>query len=147
MSLSVENIKKILIATDGSEPSGRAAELGVSMAKLLKAEIMAVFIVDTVVLEQIEKFKGKDDVEKEITKDGQGYVDYIINMAKKQGIKAEPLVVKGQPFEQIVRIAKKSNINLIVMGTHGHRGTERILIGSVTERVIEYASCPVLACK
>ena len=57
------------------------------------------------------------------------------------------MIAEGRPFERIVHIAKESNVDLIVMGTYGRRGTDRILIGSVTEQVIAYVSCPVLVVK
>lgn len=60
---------------------------------------------------------------------------------------ASSLMAKGRPFEQIVHLAKGLKMDLIVMGTYGRKGAERILIGSVAERVIEYASCPVLVVK
>jgi len=144
MSLNIQNVKKILIATDGSDYSMRAAELGISAAKLLGAEITVVYVIDTVVLDQIARAAERDDAEKELKQDGQRYVKYIVALAEKEGLKVASLVTKGRPFEQIVHLAKGLGANLIVKGTYGRRGAERILIGSVAERVIEYASCPVL---
>jgi len=144
MSLNIQNVKKILIATDGSDYSMRAAELGISVAKLLGAEITVVYVIDTVVLDQVAKVTERDDTEKELKQAGQRYVKYIVGLAEKEGLKATSLLTRGRPFEQIVHLAKGLGINLIVMGTYGRRGAERILIGSVAERVIEYASCPVL---
>jgi len=144
MSLNIQNVKKILIATDGSDYSMRAAELGISVAKLLGAEITVVYVIDTVVLDQVAKVTERDNTEKELKQAGQRYVKYIVGLAEKEGLKATSLLTRGRPFEQIVHLAKGLGINLIVMGTYGRRGAERILIGSVAERVIEYASCPVL---
>ena len=70
-----------------------------------------------------------------------------MGLAEKEGVKATSMLVKGRPFEQIVNITKSFDIDLVVMGTYGRRGAERILIGSVAERVIEYAPCPVLVVK
>ena len=57
------------------------------------------------------------------------------------------MIEKGIPFEKILELVKRLSMDLIVMGTLGRRGAERILIGSVTQRVIEYATCPVLVLK
>jgi len=57
------------------------------------------------------------------------------------------MLLRGRPFEQIVNTTKSFNIDIVVMGTYGRRGAERILIGSVAERVIEYSPCPVLVVK
>ena len=142
-----KSIQKILIPTDGSDYSMRAAEYGVGIAKLLDAQVMIVYVIDEVVLEQIFKLTEREEVERELKKDGQRYINYILALAQKEGVKASSLLAKGRPFEQIVHLAKGLSMDLIVMGTYGRRGTERILIGSVAERVIEYSPCPVIVVK
>ena len=147
MSLNFRNIQNILIPTDGSDNSFRAAEYGVSIAKMLGAQIMVVYVLDEVVLEQISRVSEREEVERELKSDGQRYINYVLNLAEKEGVKAASIIAKGRPFEQIVHIAKGLKMDLIVMGTFGLRGSDRILIGSVAERVIEYSSCPVLVIK
>ncbi len=147
MSLNFRNTKNILIPTDGSDYSLRAAEYGVSIAKMLGAQITVVYVLDEVVLDQISKVRQREDIEQELKNDGQRYTNYVLGLAEKEGVKVTSVIAKGRPFEQIVQIAKRSNIDLIVMGTYGLRGSERILIGSVAERVIEYSPCPVLVIK
>jgi nucleotide-binding universal stress UspA family protein len=147
MSLNFKNIKKILIPTDGSDYSLRAAEYGVSIAKMLGAEIIVVYVLDDIVLNQISKVTEREDVERELKNSGQRYIDYVLNFSEREGVKAASLLARGRPFEQIVHLAKGLNMDLIVMGTYGLRGSERILIGSVAERVIEYSPCPVLVVK
>ena len=122
----------------------RAAEYGVSVAKMLKAEITVVFVIDLVALDQIAPNRDRDDVENELKRDGEKYLKYVQGIAQNESIKVSLLLAKGRPYEQIVHLAKGLKMDLIVMGTYGRRGTERILIGSVAERVIEYATCPVL---
>lgn len=147
MTLRIENVTKIMIPTDGSDYSIRAAEMGISLVKLLGADLTAVYVIDTVALDQIAKVGERGDVEKELKRDGERYLRYIKGLAEKEGVKASTLLLKGEPFEQIVHLAKSSGTNLIVIGTYGRRGAERILMGSVAERVIEYAPCPVLVVK
>ncbi len=144
---SSEEIQKILVPTDGSDYSMRAAEYAISVAKLRDAEVMIVFVVDEIVIDQFAKVTDREAVEGELKNDGQRYTRYALGLAEKEKVKATSLLVKGRPFEQIVNLAKSFNVDLIVMGTYGHRGAERILIGSVTERVIEYSPCPVLVIK
>ncbi len=144
MSLKFESTRKILIPTDGSDYSMRAADYGVSLAKVVGAEITVVYVIDTVVLDQIAKATEREEVERMLKDDGDRYLRYVTGIAEKEGIKASSFLAKGIPFEQIVHLAKGLKADLIVMGTFGRRGAERILIGSVAERVIEYASCPVL---
>lgn len=147
MSLNFKNIQKILIPTDGSDYSMRAAEYGISVAKMLDAQIMVVYVIDAVVLDQISKVAERENVERELKQNGQRYINYVLDLAQKEGVKDGSLIAKGNPFEQIVHLAKELNMGLIVMGTYGRRGAERILIGSVAERVIEYSPCPVLVVK
>jgi nucleotide-binding universal stress UspA family protein len=90
---------------------------------------------------------SRTNIEKDLTDSGQSYLNYIVNLAEKQGVVVDSIIAKGQPFEQILNLAKTQNVDIIVMGTTGRRSTERILIGSVTQRVIEYSPCPVLVIK
>ena len=147
MTLNFKSIQKIVIPTDGSDYSMRAAEYGISIAKMLDAQIMVVYVIDEVVLDQLSKLTVRENVEQELKQDGQRYINYVLGLAKKEGVKADSILAKGRPFEQIVQLAKGLNMCLIVMGTYGRRGTERVLIGSVAERVIEYSPCPVLVIK
>lgn len=144
MSSRFEGVHKILIPTDGSDYSVRAAEYGVSVAKMLRAEITVVYVIDTIVLDQVAKVTEREGMERELKADGEHYLRYILGVAEHEGVKASSFLTKGMPFEQIIHIAKGLKMDLIVMGTYGRRGADRILIGSVAERVIEYASCPVL---
>jgi nucleotide-binding universal stress UspA family protein len=128
----------------------RAAEYGVNIAKTLSAQIIVVYVIDTIVLDEACTFfkaGEREDVERKLKQAGQRYINYVLSLAEKKGVKAASLLVEGRPSEQIVHLAEESNVDLIVMGTHGRRGTERILIGSVAERVIEYSQCPVLVVK
>ena len=137
-------MKKILIPTDGSDYSMRAAEYGLSVAKLLGAEVVALYVVDTVVLDQVAKIAEREGLERDLKSDGERYLRYVVGVAEREGVKTSSLLAKGRPYEQIVHLAKGLKVDLIVMGTYGRRGAERILLGSEAERVIEYASCPVL---
>jgi nucleotide-binding universal stress UspA family protein len=142
--MEMEKVKNILIPTDGSDCSLRAAELGISLAKILGAKIFVIYAIDPVILEQLTRDVGKKGVEKELKEKGQRYLNHAAKLAEKEGLKAEAILAKGEPHDQIVHFAKSKGVNMIVMGTYGRRGMKRILIGSVTERVIEYAPCPVL---
>lgn len=147
MQFSSQTIQKILIPTDGSDYSIHAAEYGISIAKVHDAQIIVVYVLDEVVIDRFTKITEREDIERELKNDGQRYINYVLGLAEKEGVKATSLIAKGRPFEQIVHLANGLNMDLIVLGTYGRRGAERILIGSVAERVIEYARCPVLVVK
>ena len=150
LALNFKDITKILIPTDGSDSSMRAAEYGMNVAKMLGAQVMVVYVIDSVVLDEARplfKVGEHEDVELKLKQAGQRYINYVLGLAEKQGVKAASSIAKGRPFDVIVHLAEDSNANLIVMGIHGRRGSDRILIGSVAERVIEYSPCPVLVVK
>jgi nucleotide-binding universal stress UspA family protein len=58
--------------------------------------------------------------------------------------KVERHILKGVPYEEIVRFADENKIDLIIMGTHGRKGIDRVLFGSTASQVVRYAPCPVL---
>lgn len=142
MSFNFKNINKILIPTDGLDYSLRAAEYALSIAKAFSAQVLVVFVIDEFVIDQFTKATERATIEQELKEDGQRYVNYVVGLAEKESVNSSSLIAKGRPFEQIVHMAKELNIDLIVMGTYGRRGADRILIGSVAERVIQYAPCP-----
>ena len=78
MSSSFKDVKKILIPIDGSDYSMRAAEYGISVAKMLDAQIMVVYVIDQILLDQILKVPGREDVERDLKKDGQQYLNYVL---------------------------------------------------------------------
>jgi nucleotide-binding universal stress UspA family protein len=67
--------------------------------------------------------------------------------AQKEGVAVKAFVLSGRPADAIIETAQEKNADLIVLGSHGRTGVERLLMGSVAERVIVLASCPVLVVK
>ena len=88
--------------------------------------------------------RGEKEVEAELEEQGRRYLDLARKDAGRLGITAEGRTRKGDPFEEIIAEANDLHADLIVMGHTGRRGTTRVLIGSVTQRVLDYAPCPVL---
>jgi nucleotide-binding universal stress UspA family protein len=74
-------------------------------------------------------------------------VDRVKLTAEKEGLMVGGICEKGRPYEVIVNRAKEKKADLIVMGSHGRTGLKRLLMGSVTERVIGHAECAVLVVK
>ena len=71
-------------------------------------------------------------------------LDALVSKAKKAGARARGLLLEGVAWEQLVHTARARKANLIVMGTHGRTGLARLFLGSVAERVVGSAPCPVL---
>ena len=139
----------ILVPTDGSHPSIAAGRLAVQLATLLGARITFVYVMDTAVVEELTETSGKlvEQVRRELERTGQRYLDHLSRLAENAGLQVGRLIRHGTPYGEIESLAREQDVDLIVIGQVGHRGPRRILIGSVTERVIEYAPCPVLVVK
>jgi nucleotide-binding universal stress UspA family protein len=75
---------------------------------------------------------------------GAGICERGEKQAVASGVKAETFVREGEAYQAIISIAKANEVNTIVLGSHGRTGLKRLLMGSVAEKVIGYAPCPVL---
>lgn len=138
--------KRILIATDGSDKSRLAAEEGLELAKALGAEVLALYVVNEVVIASAVRQLGADkkEVEAKLQKQGEKALDDIKEMGEKLGVKVEPVIRIGAPANVIIDVARTENIDCIVMGSHGESGVSKLLIGSVVQKVLYWATTPVL---
>jgi nucleotide-binding universal stress UspA family protein len=120
--------EKILIATDGSIFSELASREAISIAKRTGSGLIALSV-------------AKKDENIPVAK---ASVDKVRELAESEGIKVEALALKGVPYEVIVNTAEQRNVGFIVVGSHGRTGMEKLLMGSVTERVTGHVGCAVL---
>lgn len=137
-----ELFKKILIPTDGSEYTKAAIERGLELAKLIGAEVTALYVVDQTSFINFPMDSTIVSVYSMLEKEGKDAVEYVRKEGEKFGVKVDAIVEEGSPVRKIVEASKAHD--LIVMGTLGRTGMSKILLGSVAERVVRYASCPVL---
>jgi nucleotide-binding universal stress UspA family protein len=139
------SLNKILIATDGSESAEKAANLGIKIAGLSGAKVYAVYVIDTspyysIPLDQV----WSKEVYEQFEKVGHEIVSSVEINAKADGLEAESVVLNGDPAERILNFAEEQNVDMIVVGSHGKGGFERLVIGSVSEKVVRHAKSPVL---
>jgi nucleotide-binding universal stress UspA family protein len=85
-----------------------------------------------------------EDVQRASHQQGQKQLDRVLARARKAGARARGLLLEGMPSSEITRAAKAQHAGVIVMGTHGRTGFSRLLLGSVAERVVGTAHCPVM---
>lgn len=141
--------RTILVPIDGSKTSTAAGKLAVGLAVSNKARLIFIYVVDETVVDELAR-SGEhtwEEQSQELARNGQRYLDYLSIVAQERGIAPETILRHGTPHLEIVDEAKKQGADLIVIGYVGRRGPRRILIGSVTERVIEYSECPILIAK
>jgi Universal stress protein UspA and related nucleotide-binding proteins len=137
--------KRILIATDGSETANEAADFGIEMMGCSGAKIYVLYVIDTtpyrsVPLDQIWSKETLDEFERV----GHEATSYVEKIGKAAGMEVESRVLKGNPAEKIVNFAEDSNIDMIIVGSLGKGRYERIVLGSVSEKVVRHAKVPVL---
>ena len=134
---------RIIAATDGSRYSKAAVDEAIKIAKASKGNLTIVSVVDVT-----EEFETEaPELTERFERQFKAMVERIKKQAKAKGVKAEGIVKIGEPYNVIISAAKAKKADLIVMGSHGRRGLSRLLMGSVTERVIGHAKCPVLVVK
>lgn len=135
--------KKILLATDGSKYSKAAAERAIDFAGEYGGELRVVSVVDV----PAEFYGEAPDAVEDLINKAKGYAEDVKRQAESSGIKAETFVREGEAYRVIIDVARESGAGIIVMGSHGRTGLKRLLMGSVTEKVIGHAPCPVLVVK
>lgn len=133
---------KILVPTDGSDYSCLAAEHAAYLARSLGAKIyiLNVVNVDLAFRSGIHYAAGMT----ELQQSGNEATARIRQICEKQGVECEELILKGQPADTIVNVAGEICASCIVIGSLGMSAIERVLIGSVSEKVMRHARCPVL---
>lgn len=138
-----EKTGNLLLATDGSDFSEEAVRESISLAKTSGSKLTALTVVEfnpefeALAPGYIEKMESE----------AIAYINSIKERAEKEGVDCECLVERGTPYEVILNKAKEKHADMILMGSHGRTGIERLLMGSVTERVIGHAECDVLVAK
>jgi nucleotide-binding universal stress UspA family protein len=142
--------RHILVPIDGPEPSLQATQMAWRVIKLCPAcKITVLYVIDNLVLNELIRFskRGEKEVEAELDEQGRRYLELARKDGQREGVAAECQTRRGDPFEEVVAVARDLGADLIIMGHTGRRGTSRVLIGSVTQRVLDYAPCPVLVMK
>lgn len=139
--------RHILVPIDGSEPSLGAVQMALRIVELCPdCKITVLYVIDKLVLNELVRFskRSEEEVEAELAEQGRRYLALAHKDAERNGVVAQCQSRRGDPFEEVIAAAKDLRADLIVMGHTGRRGTSRVLIGSVTQRVLDYAPCPVL---
>ena len=138
----MEDIKKILIATDGSEYTKEAVSQGLHLAKVLGAEVTALYVIDQTSFVSFPIDSSIVSVYSLLENEGKRAVEEVKNDGEQLGVKVTTIVAEGSPTRKIVEMA--TNMDLVVIGTQGRSALSKLFMGSVAERVTRYAPCPVL---
>src|ERR1700676_4893632 len=142
-------INRVLVPTDFSEPSDVAVQYGKAFAETFHATLHLVHVLDENTLiypwtspegSTLTLGAARAELEHLV----QDRLSHVLTDAEREKFSAQVVTLIGSPFLEIVTYAKTQNIDLIVMGTHGRGPIAHMLMGSVAEKVVRKAPCPVL---
>jgi nucleotide-binding universal stress UspA family protein len=137
--------QRFLVPIDFSDYASHALDYAISLASKLGARLTLLHVIQSLPMGGADMgvtlpYTYIQDMEAEITSSLQNYLERVT----AAGLEGEIAVVHGVPFNEIIAAAKTQQVDLIVMGTHGRTGLQHVLLGSVAEKVVRTAPCPVL---
>jgi universal stress protein A len=140
------DIRKILVPTDFSPRSDRALEYAVALATAMKAAVHLVHVVEEPFAGGAEMYvRDAQEIRDQLDADARSRLAAIAGRVDPGRMPVSTEIRHGSAFDGIIYEARATGADLIVMGTHGRSGLSHALLGSVAERVIRGAHCPVLA--
>jgi nucleotide-binding universal stress UspA family protein len=140
-------VRRILVPTDFSDGANGALTLAIKFAKLLRAAIDLLHVEAMPTYTPVPSVSGAMPLPPPRAEAAPGIRESLAVLAagvRESGIECQTVHVDGNPGDEIVDYATKIGADLIVMGTHGRGGLRRLLLGSVAEKVLRAACCPVL---
>ena len=143
------DIKSILAPSDFSTHAEHALKYAGELAKNLKAKMYVLHVAE------YSNVGGDPDATEllipnyipELEKRGKDQLDQITRRLREVGVDAHSVFVAGRAYQDIARMAKELNVDLIVLGTHGRTGFSHLFFGSTAEKVVRLCPCPVLTVK
>ncbi len=142
--------ERILVPVDGSRYSRDAVRIAAQLAAAHHAQIALLHVLDVSLLEQLRRFSETDreSIHEQLRMTAGGFLqDMEREVNKTAEFPVEIIIREGVPHETILEETAQWRADLIIMGKLGRRGVSHILMGSVTERVIEFSEVPVLVVK
>lgn len=140
--------KRILVPTDASEYSRRALNTALELAKQFNAEIILMHVTFTPQAYWGYTISyGISVTQEDLLRNGELALEATLAGVPTDGVKISTVLEVGHPVGKIVDQVKKNNINLIVIGSHGYGPITGSVLGSVSQRVLQKAPCPVLLVK
>ncbi|MEK6665846.1 MAG: universal stress protein [candidate division NC10 bacterium] len=143
----MKGVRRILHPTDFSRASGAAFLKAVALAKESRAQLLLVHVLlptTPFIGDGYISPKTYEELEASARRGAQRELAKVVAKAQKAKARVTAVLLEGVPYDRIARAARSKRADLIVMGTHGRSGLSKFFLGSVAERVIALAPCPVL---
>ena len=140
-------LKNILVATDFSEPSTNALAYGRDLARSYNATLHVLHVTENILLRYTPEVSfGVPEMQRDLDRAAQGQLDALISADDIRDLRVVPALESAtNSAAAIVAYAQAQLIDLIIVGTHGRGAVKQLIMGSVAERVVRTAPCPVLA--
>ena len=143
-------IKKILCPTDFSETSAEALKYAISLARSTQSKLILMYVVNQKMFTEgmsLARVSSPEALGKEMADEARRRLKTIIPVEEREGLDWETNIRSGNPAEEVIRYARENDVDMIVMGTAGHSGIERMMFGSTAEKVLRSAHCAVVSVK
>lgn len=139
-------IKNILVGVDGSKPSVQACHYAMDLATQTQAQLTFLFVIETPQVIPVGPLSGYVTTAPARSEDEVKKAEALVEQVAKErpGLKVTTRVELGDPVDTICEVAKSMNADLVVVGARGQNAAQRFLLGSVSDRVVHHAPCPVL---
>jgi nucleotide-binding universal stress UspA family protein len=129
--------EKILVPTDGSEYADRAVEVALSLARELGSRVVALHVLDEKLIMPFEILE----------EEGQNILEGVRRRGEEREVPVDEIIIFGNPRHDMAKISTKSGADLVIIGTHGRTGVEKLLMGSVAENALKTVEVPVMLVK
>lgn len=139
-------MKKIVVTTDGSAASDKAIDRAIEVVKKDGAEVIVVNVAEDYCPMGLAEMDC-DTIRELVMKESKAIMSVALEKLKAAGITARGIIEIGSPADTIVEVVKREKADEIIMASHGRHGAKKLVMGSVTARVVEWAPCPVTVVK
>ena len=129
--------EKILVPTDGSEYADRAVEVALGLARELGTRMVALHVLDEKLILPLEVLE----------EEGRHILEEVRRRGEEIEVPVDEIILFGNPRQDMAKIATKSGADLMIIGTHGRTGVEKLLLGSVAENALKTVKVPVMLVK
>jgi nucleotide-binding universal stress UspA family protein len=129
--------ERIMIPTDGSKFAARSKDVALEIAKRFNSTVVAVHIIDDKLIYPFEVLEDE----------GKTILNNVREDSEKMDLAVEEVLIVGSPIHDMEKIVKKTNADLVVIGTHGKTGLQKLIMGSVAESALKTVKVPVLLVK
>lgn len=141
------SIRKILVPTTGLAHSIKACQYAVGLAKITGAEIIGVHVLPSQISRVFEERRHLGEVSHDFAgqyrKEGEEYLKQVERMCSRESVRSRTILLEGYPPEEILRIAQKENVDLIVLGVRRKSEFERRFGITTSDKIILNSTCPV----